>query len=203
MFLLFFSNSLWISKLSQKKKKEKLSIVLGRHYPIWPRPIQNTGAPAAAPLYLRKGPRWFEYLRRNPRLVLMSHWHVFLSPQDSMSFKIRSLTPDGGEDEHPIIAPWPWDTRAPIAPCPTKFYPIFSCYGHQFGWHTPITFYSCAQQKMQCRAHVPTKSRPDWSNSCHDEIHGHTGLLKQYVRSAESYQNCPATERGEFVLAGD
>jgi hypothetical protein len=125
-----------------------------------------------------------------------------LAPQTSMSFKIRSLTPDGGEDKHPLVAPRPWDTRAPVDPCPIKFSPILSCYGHQFGLHAQRTFYPRARRKTRRRARVPTKLRPNWSNGCHDELHGHVGLLKQYVRSAEPYQDCPATEHGEFVLAG-
>jgi hypothetical protein len=129
--------------------------------------------------------------------------HYTLPLPSSLSFQTRSLTPDGGEDEHPFIAPRPWDTRAPVAPCPTKFYPILSCYGHQFGWHNLRTLYPRARRKPRHRAHVPTRLHSNWPNSCHDELHGHTGLLKQYVRSAESYQNCLATKRREFVLAGD
>jgi hypothetical protein len=123
-------------------------------------------------------------------------------PQTSVSFKIRSLTLDSGEDEHPLVAPRPWETRAPVDPCPTKFYPIPSCYGHHFGLHAQRMLYPRARRKTRRRARVPTKSCPYWSNGCHDELHGHIGLLKQYFRSAKPYQDCPATERGEFVLAG-
>jgi hypothetical protein len=64
-------------------------------------------------------------------------------------------------------------------------------------------FYLHARRKPRHRARVPIQSRPNWSNGCHDELHGYAELLKQYARSAEPYQNGPATERGELPLAGD
>jgi hypothetical protein len=61
----------------------------------------------------------------------------------------------------------------------------------------------CTRLKPRRRARVPTKSRSNWSNGCHDELHAYVELLKQQARSVEPYQNDPATEHGEFVLASD
>jgi hypothetical protein len=64
-------------------------------------------------------------------------------------------------------------------------------------------FYPRARRKPRRRARVPIQSRPNWPNGCHDELHGYAELLKQHTRSAEPYQNDSATERGEFLLAGN
>jgi hypothetical protein len=71
-FIIFLEFSMDFQTFSKKKRKKR-SIVLGRHQPIQPRPIQNTSAPVTAPLYSRKGPRWFEYLKKSPHLTLTCH----------------------------------------------------------------------------------------------------------------------------------
>jgi hypothetical protein len=64
----------------------------------------------------------------------------FQPPQSFVSFKIGSLTPDGGEDKPPChttaartnlpAAPRRWRTRALIDTRPTKFYHNPSCHGY-------------------------------------------------------------------------
>jgi hypothetical protein len=100
---------------------------------------------------------------------------------------------DSGKNEHPLVAPRPWKARAHTGTCSTKFKPISSHYGYQFGSHAP---------RMTDPRARPAKSFPYSSNGRHGELHGHTGLLKWYFKSAEPYQDCLATERGEFVLDG-
>jgi hypothetical protein len=49
-----------------EKEKGKASIVLGRHRPNQPRPMQNPGAPATAQLVLQKSPYRFKKQKRSP-----------------------------------------------------------------------------------------------------------------------------------------
>jgi hypothetical protein len=63
--------------------------------------------------------------------------------------------------------------------------------------------YPRARRKPWRRARVPIQTCSNWPNGCHEELHGYAELLKQHTRSADPYQSDPATERGEFELAGN
>jgi hypothetical protein len=71
LFLLFFLNSLWISKLSQKKKKEKLSIVLGQILPNRRSFKQTTGArPQHRRRFCTKAPARVKIRNKSPNQIL-------------------------------------------------------------------------------------------------------------------------------------
>jgi hypothetical protein len=113
-----------------EKEKDKLLTVLGRNWPNQPRPTQKYGCThdrvvgfVDKPLLVQKSEG------KPPTDVDVSLTLSFLPLLTSVSFKIGSLTPDGDEDEHPLVVPRPWKARAHVGTCLTKFYPNPSHYG--------------------------------------------------------------------------